>query len=74
MQIHLVLESRLESAREGVEGVVNGETANESGVCLWDVEKVLAAGVSNLGPLGCMQLRMAVSEAQHKVVNLLKTL
>ena len=33
-------------------------------LCLW--------GVSNLWPLGCMQPRMPVKVAQHKVVNLLK--
>ena len=32
------------------------------------------AGVSNLWPMGCMQLRMAMNVAQHKIVNLLKTL
>ena len=31
-------------------------------------------GVSNLRPTGCMQPRMAMSAAQHKIVNLLKTL
>ena len=30
--------------------------------------------VSNLRPMGCLQPRMAVNEAQHKIVNLLKTL
>ena len=32
------------------------------------------AEVSNLSPAGCMQLRMAVNAAQHKIVNFLKTL
>ena len=32
------------------------------------------AGVSNLWPAGRMQSRMAVNVAQHKIVNLLKTL
>ena len=31
-------------------------------------------GVSNLRPTSCMQPRMAVNAAQHKIVNLLKTL
>ena len=31
-------------------------------------------GVSNLRPLGHMQARVAVNAAQHKIINLLKTL
>ena len=31
-------------------------------------------GVSNLWPVGHMRLRMAMNEAQHKIVNLLKIL
>ena len=31
------------------------------------------AGVSNPWPAGCMQPRMAMTEVQHKIVNLLKT-
>ena len=31
-------------------------------------------GMSNLQPVGCMQPRMAVNMAQHKIINLLKTL
>ena len=31
-------------------------------------------GVSNLRPMGCTQPRMAVNAAQHKTLNLLKTL
>ena len=30
-------------------------------------------GVSNLRPTGCMQARIAVNAAQHKIINLLKT-
>ena len=30
--------------------------------------------VSNLKPAGCMQPRVAVNAAQHKIINLLKTL
>ena len=40
-------------------------------VSSWDRN---CAGVSNLQPSGCMQPRMAVNVAEHKTVNLLKTL
>ena len=32
-----------------------------------------ATGMSNPWPTGCMQRRMAMNMAQHKIVNLLKT-
>ena len=35
---------------------------------------ILSAGVSNPWPMGCMEPRMAMNVAQHKIVNLLKTL
>ena len=43
---------------------------------LWSVKKQQHSPyrVSNLRPMGCLQPRMAVNEAQHKIVNLLKTL
>ena len=32
------------------------------------------AGVSNLWSMGCLRLRTAVNAAEHKIINLLKTL
>ena len=40
-------------------------------LCFWHFR---TSGVSNLWPVGHMQPRMAVNAAQHKIINLLKTL
>ena len=55
--------------KQGVQSLPE-KTLDEGG---WMKEQPVAEA-SNLWPAGCLQPRMAVNAAQHKIINLLKTL